>query len=252
MAKGQHYTARQLVMDRKFWTIIYPDSTTYDCSLLLNRGCYWREFYYAYHDRDTYNEEEVFDYNATHDEECPFTVGQLKKPHYHVIGVASNPISLGQATIRFGLHLSQDEYDESNHVQVIKNVSSAVQYLVHMNNPEKFQYERSTIIASANLNVDRFFKGVDRNEQLKLIFNFINANNCTTTRQVEAYCATMGLLSTMMSAQLWIRLKLDENKYIRSKEISLLKRDKPVVYEDLSEETIEEFQMCLFDERSKT
>lgn len=142
------YTKREQEQDRKFWCVLY-DSPETECK--LNRlPFWWQSFYYIYHDQDTYGEDDLDDYIIKHPgQDPPFAIGDPKKPHYHCIGVSANPLVLGRAAIKFDV--------ESNYVQRIKNLKSAVRYLCHLDNPGKYQYDSDNIVTN-DLDIKRFFK----------------------------------------------------------------------------------------------
>ena len=149
LSKG--YTKREQKEDRKFQAIIYPDSKEYDCQQLLERlKYYWTKYYYVLHDKDEYLEEDFDRYVAENDGKEPdWKVGDKKKPHYHVIGYTDSPCLLGRAAIKFGI--------PSNQVQQVKNMKSAVSYLIHMNNPEKYQYGKEEV-KSNDTSIEKYFK----------------------------------------------------------------------------------------------
>ena len=136
---AKEYTDREKQQDYKFQCILYPDSKEYDCEILKNRlGSFWDHAVYILHDKDFYTETDVDLWKADHkSDDCPFGVGELKKPHYHVIAWKKSPLLLGCAADKFGI--------DSNMVQRVKSLKGAIRYLIHCDNPEKFQYDVSAI-----------------------------------------------------------------------------------------------------------
>lgn len=172
--KSKNYSDRESEQGRCFEAIIYPDSEEYDCDIILNRlFYYWDKAFWKLHDKDTYSELEVDEWKANHkSEECPFNVGDKKKAHWHIIGYCGSPMLLGRAASKFGI--------PSNYVQKVKNQKRSVQYLIHLNNPEKYQYESSEI---HTFNVDdselkKYLRGdTDSMDKAKLLFDFISGQD---------------------------------------------------------------------------
>ena len=178
------YTARQKEQDRKFSCILYPDSTTYNIEICLNNvRCRWTQYYYILHDCDRYTNSDVInwiDENSVIGEPepvCPFSVGDLKKPHYHVVVYCDSPRLLGNATKSLGLICSQGEDDQSNFVERVVNFKQSVRYLTHIDHPDKFQYKRSEIHFDKSYPPDKYFSGADFVGDCKLISNFLSKWN---------------------------------------------------------------------------
>lgn len=145
---------------RNFLGVLYPDSTSYDCEKVLSRlEDTFADYAYVLHDKDV-------------DEN-----GELKKPHIHWCGKRSPaPIS----TIANALCV------ESNSIEFCKNWKYSLRYLIHADNPDKFQYLPETVTANFP------FTSVVENklEALKSrkIFNFINENPTITPNALAQWC----------------------------------------------------------------
>lgn len=135
------YTNREELEGRCFLAIIYPDSTDYEYQVILDRlPYYWDNFYYILHDKDVWLENDFDKYIADNGKEPEWKVGDLKKPHYHLIGYTS-PTILGRAAKKFGL--------PSNYVQKAdKPLKDNVQYLIHLKEPWKYQYMHEEVITN--------------------------------------------------------------------------------------------------------
>lgn len=181
---AKEYSDRELTQGRAFQCILYPESKEYDCNLLLNRlDSFWDKAWYVLHDLDSYTESEFEEWKIKHPEEdCPFKSGDLKKAHYHVIGFRESPLILGLAAQKFGV--------SSNHVQKVKNVKSAVRYLIHKDNPDKHQYDvdkihlvkvdEKELSKYLRLDVDMMYKG-------KSLFDFIQTHERVTLTQLTTF-----------------------------------------------------------------
>lgn len=193
----KNYSERELRQSRNFTALLYPDSEDYDCQLLLNRlESFWGtgHFYYILHDRDAYSETDVDKWCLENDSsDCPFIVGELKRPHYHVVTSVPDPLLLGRASTKFGV--------SSNYVQTVKRLKTAVQYLIHLNNPEKFQYSPSEIITN-DVNLSRLLNvELGSMDKAKLIIAYINGCNRPTLSKVADYCLQEGLWDELRRGQ---------------------------------------------------
>lgn len=103
--------------------IVYPDSETYDCSHVLetvkNLGCEW---FAALHDKDINPD------------------GTQKKTHYHII-------MRFEGTKDFAV-VAKDLGIPENSIEKSKSFKYGVRYLIHLDSPEKHQYEKSIIFGN--------------------------------------------------------------------------------------------------------
>lgn len=162
---SSNYSAREREQDYKFTALIYPDSTTYGFQYVLNSLDYvFSEWYYIYHDKDTYDSSDV-DLSLDEETKADFVVGQLKKPHYHIVGVKEHPAMLGLVAKQLQI--------PSNFVQRCKKMEQAVLYLTHSNSPSKYQYSRDEIHCKQGYSVSRYFSKVDSISKAELILEHI-------------------------------------------------------------------------------
>lgn len=100
---------------RTFQGVIYPDATNYDCSSVLALlGDVFPDYAYILHDSDMGDD------------------GQVKKSHYHWLGRRTTPVSI--ATISKSLGVPE------NAVQFCRSYRAFLRYLIHADDPDKFQY----------------------------------------------------------------------------------------------------------------
>lgn len=181
---AKEYSDRELTQGRAFQCLLYPDSEDYDYRLLLNRlDSFWDKAWYVLHDSDGYTESEFEEWKIKHpDEDCPFKPGDLKKPHYHVIGYRESPLILGLAAQKFGV--------SSNHVQKVKNVKSAVRYLIHKDNPDKHQYDVDEIhlVKVDHKELTKYLRlDVDMMDKGKRLFDYIQTHDRITLTQLTTF-----------------------------------------------------------------
>lgn len=156
---------------RNFLGVLYPDSETYDCALVLERlKSVFQEWAYVLHDYD-------FDEN-----------GVLKKSHIHWIGKLENATSL--SAISDGKHLGVS----SNSIEFCKNWKYSVRYLIHKDSPDKFQYSQECIIS--NFDVAFFLR--DKDDEVataRKIRTYLFESQCTSVRQLMDWCLENGCWS---------------------------------------------------------
>lgn len=182
--KSKQYSEREQQQGRAFTCIVYPDSNDYDCEIVLNRvQFYWSKAYYILHDCDTYSENDIDEWQSKNPAEvCPFAVGEVKKPHYHIIGCSDAPCTLGRAATKFGI--------PSNYVQRVKSLKGSVRYLIHKDNSEKYQYERDNIqlINVDQKELNKFMRmEIDTMEKAQKLFNFIQCSERVSLTQVTKF-----------------------------------------------------------------
>ena len=192
-----NYSSRENEQDYKFTALLYPDSITYDVQSVFNfLDDVFDEWYYIYHDKDTYISSDF----ASSDDDCSVdvccVVGQLKKPHYHIVGVTGQPVKLGLVAKKLLI--------PSNFVQRCKKLDQAVIYLTHYNSPSKFQYSRDDIICKDGCSVSRYFSKIDINSKADLILDHILNVSCESKIALVSWSLETGTYSELVRAYpLW-------------------------------------------------
>lgn len=121
-----------IVKGRDWTAIVYPDSAPKN----------WREILDETHYR--WVESPLHDKDVNPD-------GELKKPHWHIMLSADGPIT--ENTIR--------EVFKKLNTPEIKKVGSSrglVRYMIHMDNPEKYQYDINDIKGHNGAEVESYFE----------------------------------------------------------------------------------------------
>lgn len=142
------------------------------------------------HSMDVYTEFDKEDWEASHDVEFSHAVGELKKSHVHVIFKLPFPKNINSALLFINSCLSDKL--QFNFLQPVGSLPLMCRYLIHLDNPEKFQYDHAEI---HNLN---FFPsdfnlpkaGTSSNSSLNSILDFINKNQKVTYFQLVSYFAS--------------------------------------------------------------
>lgn len=207
--KSKDYSDRELIQDRKFECIIYEDADDYDYRLIINRlSSFWDQYFYIRHDCDSYTELDVDKWKLENkDQDCPFVVGDLKKVHWHLIGYSNSPCLLGRASTKFGI--------PSNYVQNLKNFKKSVQYLIHLNNPEKFQYDVDMIKYGGCDRKDLvklLKKDCDTLEKARVLIDYISLHPFASLYDLTLFAIDQGCYDELRRGQhLYIQLLRDIN-----------------------------------------
>lgn len=115
--------------DRKYVAVLYPEDSTHVSAMeKLKSGGY--DFAAILHDSD------VFETDGDGHKK-----GDLKKPHWHVV-IRFSPNALWNTAVAKDLGI------ESNYLEKCRNLNRSLLYLVHRDNPEKFQYDLSQVFGS--------------------------------------------------------------------------------------------------------
>ena len=116
-----------------------------------------------------------------HDKDKSTVEGQeFKKPHYHVLYIAKNPVTVESIRIKIKRCLGDKTV---NHVEIIDNVQNAYLYLTHESKDAKRKnkhvYPRTDITLLNDFDIDRYVTLDDaQKKDLKiLIMNLINENH---------------------------------------------------------------------------
>jgi hypothetical protein len=126
------------------WGLILPCSWESYMQIVYKVKTLAKYYYWIRHDRDFYGD-------APEDAENPHAVGELKKPHIHLLFTFNSSRDLSTVQNYFS------EFNElkENSYEIIRNVHGAKRYLIHADNPEKEQYKIEEVETN-----DKLFKNV--------------------------------------------------------------------------------------------
>ena len=108
--------------------------------------------------------------------------GEVKKPHWHILLTFEGNKSYQQVK----------EIADKLNAPIPQRVESArgmVRYMIHMDNPEKYQYSKSKIIGHGGADVESYFEltATNRLDILKDIVNYIREKNITEFADLTFY-----------------------------------------------------------------
>lgn len=109
--------------------------------------------------------------------------GEIKKAHWHIVALFSGKKSYEQV---------KEYTDKINSPipQKCADVRASVRYLIHLDNPEKYQYNREDIRAFNGFDADDYFKPTFavKKQMLREITNYIHDHHITEFGDFMAWC----------------------------------------------------------------
>jgi hypothetical protein len=183
--------------DRKFMLLLYPEDLSHVKALEEIK----RSFDYAVilHDKDELENEEN------------------KKSHWHVIITVGN-------NKRWNTALAKELKIEPNYIQKIRNIDRALEYLIHLNDDDKYQYSIDDVEGTLKNRLKANINSADKTEGEKIsemIDTIENEDEKITFTYFSRYCAENGLWDVYRRSAVIINKVIDEHNkacsYIRNK-----------------------------------
>lgn len=154
---------------RAWELVLYPDAVNYCCDgVIANAVQYFEQWAYILHDSDTSAD------------------GDPKKVHYHFYGKCPTPRSPQSVSNVIGVPLES--------IRNVNKWKSAIRYLIHADNPEKFQYEPDSV--SANFPLDGIFT-ISDDKQARLIMQHILETRSASIVELTAWALDNGCYSAL-------------------------------------------------------
>lgn len=148
----------------------------------------------AYHDRDLKED------------------GTPKKAHYHIYIKFENTSTLGSVEKLIPNH-------ETNLIKAIKSFRGACRYLLHLDNPEKAQYDETSLVGNVSL-AKRYLQSDDVEcEAVRKILTFIDtSDDVLFDKDVLFWCCSENLYSVYRrGAYLFSRVIEQHNKDVHNR-----------------------------------
>lgn len=153
--------------DRKFELVLYPDSDAYDCDVVIQLAkSYFSAWAYCLHYADVLDS------------------GELKKVHIHFLGKLADPRDPSVVCKDLGVPV--------NSIANVKSWKAACRYLIHLDQPEKFQYSPDDVAASFPI-LSSF--SMPDEEQARRIMEYILENGCVKVSEVTLWALNNGCYS---------------------------------------------------------
>lgn len=137
-----------------------------------------------------------------HDKDHNEADGEIKKAHWHILLMFSSKKSYQQI-------LEITGQLNSPNPQKCTNVKGIVRYFAHLDNPEKFQYDKSEIIGHSGADVATYLSATtkERYELINEMMEFANVNNITEMKDLLNY-------ARINRFEDWFPLLCDNSAYI--------------------------------------
>lgn len=100
-----------------------------------------KHYAYAYHDKDVWTVEDEKHNKA-------YKAGMLKTPHYHLVVCLRHAINLSTFLNWFRGYYDEDGKAINTLAEVTRSVVVSYRYLIHADDPDKFQYPDSVVVAT--------------------------------------------------------------------------------------------------------
>lgn len=143
--------ARKYIKSRNFGFIIYPDSIPENWEECLSKL------------------DVPMAVSPLHDKDKSNVEGQMyKKPHYHVLYIAKNPVTTESIRNKVKRVLGDKSV---SHIEIIDSIENTFKYLTHESKSaikkKKHKYDKQDIIYINNFDIDRYVK-LDENQKREL------------------------------------------------------------------------------------
>lgn len=139
--------------------------------------------------------------------------GELKKPHYHIVLRYSSNKSYTQVC-------EDIKQFNSPTPQKIKSTKGQIRYLVHADNPEKYQYNQSDIVTIGGWDISQYFTltQADRHNHIADMMDFIDDNGIMEFNALLRY-------ARKARRDDWFPLLCDNSAYVIDKYICSVRNE---------------------------
>lgn len=170
------------IQDRKFWGILYPDSTTYNCSAVIEIiQSYFTEWAWILHDKDLEPD------------------GTLKKPHIHWMGLLPSPTKIKTISNKLGV--------EENYIRFADKWRNVARYLVHDTKDSEDKYQYSVDEVNCNFDICKYISRLGVETQAVNIYDAIVHQGKGCYSQLIPWAIQNGCYSELVRAHvLWAGL----------------------------------------------
>lgn len=100
-----------------------------------------------------------------HNKDINKETGELKKEHIHVVINFENARTIKSITKELNI--------EENRLEKVRNFRKMIRYLIHLDNKEKYQYNKENIKTNILEKISSYFKDNTESGDIKEIFDFI-------------------------------------------------------------------------------
>lgn len=184
-----------------------------------------------------------------HDKDVNPITGELKKPHYHVVCSLLTPSTLNAAAQRL---VKSGIYPAGLVVKKIISKRKVSRYLLHLDDPEKAQYDLSQV-AQLGWDVEQYCSDIDQNDMKKwrrFVRNMVIQEECEEIWQAFAMIEATSLIpeeykdEMLGQSDMWLKSICDSIRWSKQKtKVETLSKDeleKEIAIERQKLENLEE------------
>lgn len=183
--------------NRKMNILLYPEDATHMKALDLISKSY--DYASILHDKDV-------------DED-----GVIKKEHYHVV------VNFG-SNARWNTAVADELGLELNYIQECRSIDRSLEYLIHFNEPDKYQYDLEEVNGTLKSKLKQLVNVTGKTESDKVceLIEWIEQyNGIITLKTFSKYCASVGMWDVFRrSGVIFIKMIEEHNQeYLNDREL---------------------------------
>lgn len=192
------------IRNRQFCGVLYEEDPThlkaidkilkfYDCAIIR-------------HDMDVY-EENVYDEEG----KLIHLEDEFKKPHYHIVIKFMNARSMKKVAEDLGI--------TENYLEPCKNYKQSMEYLIHLNNPEKYLYKVDEVEGSLKKDLVMFINKKETNENVRVqtVYEWIRKQpRPLTINKLSQYCFNNGYWDVFRRSSVIFFKIVEEHNYCKN------------------------------------
>lgn len=167
--------------------------------------------------------------------------GEIKKPHYHVVLKFNNP--------KWNTALADELGITLNYIEEPRSFKKSLEYLIHYNEPEKYQYSIDEVQGQMKDMLLKFIQndGKDENQKSSELFDYIhNYEGILEIGTFGRYCQSVGMWDVFRRATLIFL------KYIEEHNNKVYQREKALIdYNDVWSKEIYQIDIDEFLDNKK-
>lgn len=162
----------------RYVTVTDNDPANFDKIIKVAQSCY-KWYWYVFHDKDT-------------DEN-----GNTKKKHLHLVCYDSSPSTIQKSIKNFeGATLP-------NLVEGCRNGRAMLRYLIHKDDPDKFQYEPTEVVSN---NIKQFLECIEDSDSVTSIFKdyeLVRTAQISVGEFIEKYKQNLSTMNLYQQLQIF-------------------------------------------------
>ena len=136
--------------------------------------------------------------------------GEVKKSHWHIVLRCQNAV--------WNTALAKELHVEENYLQQCRNFKSSLKYLIHYDNPDKYQYSLDSVEGSLKKRLMKIIQDDQKDECERAIdlITFIDGCGFLTVQGLASWAANNGQWDVFRrSATIYMRILDEHNEQIR-------------------------------------